>query len=67
MSYQPSLLQIQIFERHMHAQTEARTAGACWNCCWEAGMRATDLDLPRASKDRIEMHLECARRIERAR
>lgn len=28
---------------------------------------ATDLDLPRDRKDRIEMHPECRKRIERAR
>jgi hypothetical protein len=65
MNYQPSLLQIPIFERHMHAQTAARTAGACWPCCWEAGMRATDATVPREKVG--EMHAECAKRIERSR
>ena len=60
---QPSLLEATAFARHMDAANRARSAGACHPCCWEAGMRATDGEMPR---ERVgEMHAECAKRIAR--
>ena len=63
MTWQPSLLSIPPAERHLAAQAKARTAGACWPCCWEAGMRATDDEVPRERQG--EMHQECSARIAR--
>lgn len=65
MPWQPSLIQYAAFERHRVVQDAARAAGACWPCCWEAGMRATDATVPREKVG--EMHAECRKRIERSR
>lgn len=51
--------------QHQAAAVSARAAGACWQCCAEAGMRATDGVgmTPRLFQE--VMHPECAKRIER--
>lgn len=53
---------------HNAAARKARASGACWQCCAEAGCRATDAaGIARREGGAVEMHAECARRIERKR
>lgn len=53
---------------HNTAAGKAKQAGACWQCCAEAGCRATDAAglgmRPEPRPVRI-IHPECARRIAR--
>lgn len=49
---------------HNAAAAKAKSVGACWRCCAEAGCRATDkAGLSRRTENKYEMHPMCAQRI----
>lgn len=51
---------------HNAAAKAAKTAGACWQCCAEAGCRATDAaGISRREHIDYRMHAECSARIAR--
>lgn len=49
---------------HNAAANKAKAAGACWQCCAEAGCRATDAaGLDRRNGSGFRMHPGCMKRL----